>query len=382
MRWLTADIVFDGYQFHEDYYIQVDEVGRILQINKKKPKQSVDKYQGLLMPGMVNAHCHLELSHTKGSIDEKIGLSSFLQEVSERLPQDNNIDYLTAAMKKADAEMLANGIVAVGDICNTLTSIQTKLASNIRYHNFVECISVRATDVKNRFLKYTQVYDSFLENFDASLGLHTPYTCHENLYKLVNQHSDFITIHNQESQAENLLFNRELGSFDKFYEHFGLDKNEIVQSHTASSSFENSQRLLGTDKKKLFVHNTFTTAGDLKFADKNTWFCFCPKANVYIEDQLPDITLFHDFQDQIVLGTDSLASNDSLNILSEVKTIQDNFPSISLSKILQWATSNGAKLFGQERELGSLDSLFPSLVHVPNFDLHKKRILSSELSVI
>ena len=90
MQWLSADIVFDGYDVHTNFYLLIDGVGEICQIQKAKPNAPVTHYPGLLMPGMVNAHCHLELSHTKGLIEEKTGLSTFLQNVSKLIPQKIN----------------------------------------------------------------------------------------------------------------------------------------------------------------------------------------------------------------------------------------------------------------------------------------------------
>ena len=384
MQWLTADIVFDGYDFQTNFYIGLDKMGRICEIVHEKPSVPVVELKGLLMPGMVNAHCHLELSHTKGMIEEKIGLSNFLQKVSEVIPNKVQDEVILMGMKNANEEMWENGIIAVGDICNTNKSISIKQESNIKYHNFVECITIREQDTVKRFTGYNEVYKQFLsEELSSSLALHTPYTCNEGLYKLVNEHSDFISIHNQESEAENSLFERKNGEFDDFYKHFGLDKSEIIKDQTCDSSFENSHRLLSSNSKKLFVHNTFTREQDLKLADDNTWFCFCPKANLYIENQLPDIPIFLPYQDNIVIGTDSLASNDSLSILSEVKTIAEHYPKIPLKNILQWATSNGAMLFGLEDNLGSFEvGKAPGFMHIEAFDTRNRTLPSTVVKQI
>ena len=384
MQWLTADIVFDGYDFHANFFIQVNETGEIIAIQREEPAAEVKRLNGLLMPGMINAHCHLELSHTKSLIPEKTGLSTFLQNVSEQIPQKVADETIQKAQLAADTEMVNNGIVAVGDICNTTKSIALKQKSKIHYHNFVECIAIRATDSVKRFADYKKVYDAFqVVDLASSLSLHTPYTCNEGMYDLVNGQSSFVSIHNQESEAENVLFERKEGDFDNFYKHFDLDKSEIIREQTSLSSFENSQRLLSGDTKKLFVHNTFTRKEDLQFAEENTWFCFCPKANLYIENQLPNIPIFSDFQDRIVLGTDSLASNDALNILSEVKTIQDHFPGIPLKNILQWATSNGARLFGLDDKFGSFEiGRRPSFLVAKDFNIESKRLLGEGIQLL
>lgn len=382
MQWLTADIVFDGFDFYTSFFIQVDETGMIRQTTRELPQHDVKKLKGLLLPGMINAHCHLELSHTQGLIEQKTGLSSFLQEISKIIPQKIADEKIQQAIKKALKDMSQSGTVAVGDICNTAKTITVKKESEIYFHNFIECIAIKETDVSRRFDEYQLVFNLFKKEFESSLALHTPYTCHEKLYRLVNEHSNFITIHNQECEAENLLFARQAGKFDDFYKHFGLDKKEIIQEHTRKSSFENSQRIFKRSTKKLFVHNTYTQESDLQYADENSWFCFCPKANLYIENSLPNMPIFTEFQDKIVLGTDSLASNDALNILSEVKTIQDNFPEIPLKNILQWATINGAHLFGLEKEFGSFEvGKKPKFVHVEAFDIQDNCLISPELKV-
>ena len=106
------------------------------------------------------------------------------------------------------------------------------------------------------------------------------------------------------------------------------------------------------------VHNIFTSLKDIyfvrRFGRDVTW-CFCPNANLNIEGRLPKITMFlsHDFN--ITLGTDSLASNDKLDMLAEIQTVAKNFPSLPLETILKWATLNGARFLGIEQDYGSIE---------------------------
>jgi len=116
--------------------------------------------------------------------------------------------------------------------------------------------------------------------------------------------------------------------------------------------------LLSNKQKVLLVHNTCTNLKDIYFVkrfDRQINWCFCPNANLHIEGRLPKIDLFLDEGFNIALGTDSLASNDKLSILSEMATIQQNFPAISLGKLLEWGTVNGAKFLGIDDEIGTLE---------------------------
>ena len=100
------------------------------------------------------------------------------------------------------------------------------------------------------------------------------------------------------------------------------------------------------DRNLILVHNTFTSASDIQWAEyysKQLYWCFCPNANLYIENKLPDYKLFLDAKVKIVIGTDSLASNAGLSILDELKTISKHCPQISFEELLTWATKNGAE---------------------------------------
>jgi len=116
--------------------------------------------------------------------------------------------------------------------------------------------------------------------------------------------------------------------------------------------------LLTNKQNILLVHNTFTNLKDIYFVkrfDRKINWCFCPNANLYIEGRLPKIDLFLDKGFNITLGTDSLASNHRLCLLSEMHILQKNFPEITLQQVLQWGTINGAKFLGIADEKGSIE---------------------------
>ena len=112
----------------------------------------------------------------------------------------------------------------------------------------------------------------------------------------------------------------------------------------------------------ILVHNVTTSEDDLAIVNQhykdhraNLFFCLCPNANQYISGMLPDVQMLVNNDCNLVLGTDSLASNDQLNILSEIRTIQSAFPSISFSQILKWATMNGARALHISDQFGSFE---------------------------
>jgi cytosine/adenosine deaminase-related metal-dependent hydrolase len=127
----------------------------------------------------------------------------------------------------------------------------------------------------------------------------------------------------------------------------------------------------------ILVHNTFTSQADIDYAknnksgDQQLFFCVCINANQYIENTIPPIKLLIQNDCNITLGTDSLASNHSLNLLDEMKTIQKNFHDISLEKMLQWSTINGAKALQMDKTFGSFENgKMPGVVLIENCLTH------------
>lgn len=308
-------------------------------------------YEGVLTPGLVNTHCHLELSHLKGQVPEKTGLINFIKQILAKRQQPD--DLVLAAIAKADEEMYENGIVAVGDISNVLLTKQRKLKSKINYHTFVEIFGFNkpAAPILEAGLTLKQAFAPL----KAAVVPHAPYSVNESLFNAIStvtQHDDILSIHNQETIAENQLFETKTGDFVPFLQAANLLGDETA---TGQTSIHYHLPLL-PHVNTLMVHNTFTSKADLDFAKQThpqLFWCLCPNANLYIEDILPDVNLLQKENVTITLGTDSLASNHQLSILAEMHTLQQHLH-ISFATSLTWATLNGARFLGIDSQYGSL----------------------------
>ena len=165
-----------------------------------------------------------------------------------------------------------------------------------------------------------------------------------------------MTIHNQETMAENEWFISKEGDFVDFYKKMNIDTSFF--SAPGTNSLQSYLLKFLKNQSLILVHNVHTTEEDLLYARataKRIFWCFCPKANQYIGGQLPAINLFINSDCDIVLGTDSLASNHQLNILEEIRTIRAHFPGITTDQQLRWATLNGAKALQMDQLLGSFE---------------------------
>lgn len=377
-RKFTSPYIFTGYKLLPAGHVLItDDKGVIADIvTVKDAGDGIEYQEGILCPGFINAHCHLELSHLKGRIPEKTGLVEFVFKIiTERHFEEAEI---VSAIEIAESEMLKNGIVAVGDICNTVHTIAQKKRQQLRYHTFIEVAGFVPAGAQVRFdaaletcnqfnvIAQPQIANNKQQTTNhqppTSIVPHAPYSVSPELFQLINTHpgNNLLTIHNQETVAEEQFFKERSGDFLKLYEKLNVDISFFKASGKSSlqswwSNFTKGQSLI-------LVHDVTTTKEDIEWIQQPTtnhkpptYFCLCPNANLYITNQLPDVNMLMQEQCNIVLGTDSLASNHQLSILEEMKTLQMHFPQIETTSLLQWATINGAKALQMEDTLGSFE---------------------------
>lgn len=362
MRYLTASQIFDGNVFlPENSVLVVSEDLRIIDIVQAKNVDAgnLEKHEGILCPGFVNAHCHLELSHLKSLIPIHTGIVDFgLSVIKNRnaVSTDEQLEF----MKKADVAMFENGIVAVGDICNLGLSKSIKQSSSIYYHSFVELIALNPDRADDVFNKGLEILSEFHEaDLSASLCPHAPYSVSSELIELITNYCYTkhvpSSIHNQESKAENQFFINKTGDYNRLYQTLQMDIDFFKAS--GQSSLESIIHYLHPEVNMLLVHNTFSRESDIELAQdlhSNLYWCFCPNANLYIENSLPNLSLFDNSDVKIVIGTDSLASNTNLSILEEINVLKTKFTDFSFEKLLRAATSEGAKALGVENKFGTI----------------------------
>lgn len=360
----TADYIFPiaGEPLTEQVLI-TDDAGRIEAIEplSEHDPASVRRCEGVLMPGFINAHCHLELSHMKGKVDTGTKLIPFITQVVQfrNLPEDEILDAIT----RADQEMHEGGIVAVGDISNKLDTAATKRASPIRYHTFVEMFDFLQDAWTPKTIEdYKPIYEGQPADDGNLLSAvpHSPYTVSPSLFRHIqelNQGRGTVSIHNQETPPENELFIRKSGAFLDFYRAFEIPLDDFKP--TGRPSIYYALQHLDPRTRTLFVHNTLTQIEEIRDAQawgrNGIYWATCPNANLYIENRLPNYRYFLDEEAKVCIGTDSLTSNWQLSVLEELKTIHRYQSYVPFLTVLRWATRNGAEALGYEAELGTLE---------------------------
>ncbi len=393
MRRITANYVFTGKSVLKFGIIEVDEHGKITSVvdtgGKLTESASLEYYTGVIVPGFINAHCHLELSHMKGVINNQSGrgLPGFIDEIISKrsFPDD-----LQERIHRADKEMQLNGIVAVGDISNTDDTFKIKKDSSLYYHTFIETFTIDNASSAASFEKAAANHQQLQSyGLQGSIVPHSSYTVPDDLYERLQNigrgDAKVVSIHNQETPSEDEFVTLQSGALAEVLIKKGFRFSDFT--FKAGNSIESGLMRQNKNDNILLIHNTFSREEHIDFAENfsdHIYWVFCPLSNLYIEKTLPDLPLFFKKGVKTCIGTDSYASNTELNILSELKTIAERFPEIPFEKLIESACINGAKALKIDDCYGSIEpGKKPGINLIEGFDFERMNLKeNSKLKVL
>jgi len=382
MRCFTAQYVITGTGSRlKRAVITTEDDGTIISIENTtgalKEKHSTEFHNGIIVPGFINAHCHLELSHLKGQIKKDEGLGGFIEHI--RNNRNSPIEDIISAASLADNYMYSEGIVLCADICNTPDTFGIKKDSRIRYINLLEVFGLDPEKATARMADIIRVAEKAKE-MDMTFYLipHSAYSISASLFRILrneSQNNKVTSIHFMETEGEETFLKHRTGPLMSSYERSGLIPSifEIPENH--AEVILNEITISGN---LILVHCTFADRDIIRLIKKrrNVFWCLCPNSNIYIENSLPPVKLLIEESCEIIIGTDSLASNENLSILNELKTLQLNFPDLPLENLVLWATINGARALGEQEQFGSIEpGKKPGLLLIENADLLNMKLL-------
>ena len=339
--------------------------------------EDTEFYSGILCPGFVNAHCHVELSHLVGMFEQATGMSGFINQINamrENVGKEGRIKALEAQMDK----MYREGVSAMADISTCSESFECKSKSPMYTRTFLELFGSEpkdAQDVLESGKSLAQVAKEY--GIDAAITPHSCYTMSPQLLAMAAQEglkSGFLSYHSQESHEEEELIRTGTGALAENYKGRGLSTPPVTGKPALTYFID---RLLSFSKSPvegnvLLVHNVAIDQESIDYAKEhlaNPYFAICPLSNIFIHRALPPLNLMRENNLKICLGTDSLSSNTILSIVKEIECIHKNFPQIPLVEILKWACSNGAQMLGKQDVLGSFEpGKKPGVVLLENID--------------
>ena len=313
-------------------------------------QDGVEFHNGILLPDLVDAHCHLELSYMQGLLPQGEGFAGFARGLgNERnaVPMPERID----AAARADAVLWQQGVGLVGDISNGASTFDIKHRSLIHYTTFIELFGLGTVSTHSLDPVIRQAAVSDLR---FSVTPHSTYSLNDRAFRSAAEWGDAnpatqsipLSIHFMESPAERELFDG-VGELAEWYTQRGTA--DIDFGHYGSPA-RRITACVPAHRNILLVHNTCVTEEDIDiiqnhFGDRVTWV-LCPGSNRFISRLKPPVGLLRRKGVRIAVGTDSLASNTSLDMIAELRMLQCE--GVPLEEVLSWATVNGAEALGQE----------------------------------
>ena len=336
-----------------------------------------DIISGALVPGFVNAHCHVELSHLHGKFRKGTGMAGFIDQINELRDwagRETKIELTRRWMDK----MWNDGVSAMADISNDDSSFEVKKSHPLYTRTFLEVFGSEpemCEGVMSDVMKLNETASAY--GIDAAPTPHSCYTMSPQLLSAsaaAGLESGFLSYHSQESQEEEDLLMTGTGAMYENRKRSGMSTPPV----TGESSLKYFLDRLAAacpapyDQNILLVHNVCLKQDDidaLKKVMKNPYFAICPLSNIFIHNALPPVELMRKNGLAIAVGTDSLSSNDDLDMVKELACLHEAFPEVPMSEMLEWACLTGARFLGKEDELGSFaPGKRPGIVLVKDID--------------
>ena len=356
-------------------YVEYDDRGTVISVGRCEEGEEV--LPGAIVPGFVNAHCHVELSHLHGKFRKGTGMAGFIDQINELRDWAGREVKVELTRKWMD-KMWNDGVSAMADISNDDSSFEVKQSHPMYTRTFLEVFGSEPEMCEGVMADVTS-----LNVVASSYGLDaapTPHSCYTMSPQLLSASaaaglkSGFLSYHSQESQEEEDLLISGSGAMYENRKRSGMSTPPV----TGESSLKYFLDRLKTaapapyEENILLVHNVCLKQDDIDVVRKtmkNPYFAICPLSNIFIHNALPPVDLMRANGLKIALGTDSLSSNDDLDMVKELSCLHESFPEVSMNEMLVWACLNGASFLGKADELGSLTpGKRPGIVLVKDID--------------
>lgn len=365
MKRIAAEYLYtlDSYEPLVNGFVEYDDDGTIVSVGECEDVGKEETfYKGALVPGFVNTHCHIELSHLQGKFAKKTGMAGFIDQINALRDISDRTSRMECIRKWMD-RLWSQGVSAMGDISNGDESFPAKAASPMYTRTFLEVFGSEPEDCAKVMESVGQLQEKAAGyGLDAAPTPHSCYTMSPELLTAASRaalDSGYLSYHSQESLQEEQMLVSGSGALYENRKRLGMSTPPVTGRPSLFYFLDRIGKIHPApfEEHILLVHEVCLTeeaADAVNDKLKNAFVALCPMSNIFIHDTLPPVALMRRKGMKITVGTDSLSSNDTLDIVGEMHCLQKAFPYISLGEILTWACRNGALFLGKEKGLGTI----------------------------
>jgi len=338
---------------------RIVDVGRFDDIKTRNAGNTVDLGEQVILPGLINAHCHLDYTCLREKISPQKSFTDWIRAINAEKSELSPKDYL-ASINDGFAEAKRFGTTTIANL-TAFPELIPQIQPPVRTWWFAELIDIRAPERAN------ELVDAAIESFGRSrplgapwgLAPHALFTASKDLFRrcgeIAQREHILLTTHLAESREEMEMFRAASGPLYEFIKSIGRPMNDCG-SKTPLELFVGAPggRAL---PQWIVAHLNELTESDFELLERsNSKFhvVHCPRSHKYFGHSPFAFDRLRSFGFNICLGTDSLASNESLSLFAEMRAFQKEFSSVSAEEIFQMVTVNPAIALHQENMIGRI----------------------------
>ena len=359
-------------------YVECDREGTVTALGECADPSAEEIFlEGALAPGFVNTHCHVELSYLWKKFRKGSGMAGFIDQINA-LRDTTPLAEKVADIRKWMDVMWERGVSAMADISNCDDSFAVKRESPMYTRTFLEVFGTEPEDcpaVMEGVLALKRKAESL--GLDATPTPHACYTMSPELLTAVSAEglkTGFLSFHSEESQEEEDMIRFGRGAMWDNRKAAGMSVPPVTGGSSLRYFIDRLQKAHPApfEERILLVHEVCMDQegiDEVKRVMSRPFVALCPCSNIFIHKALPPVDLMRRNSLRLTVGTDSLSSNDDLDIVRELYCLQGHVEGLSLGELLTWACRNGAEFLGKEAELGSIGiGQRPGIVFIDNLD--------------
>ena len=366
---------------------RIADTGRFDEIRARNAGEVIDLGEVALLPGLINAHCHLDYTMLCSTIAPPRSFADWIQQINAKRRELLEEDFLNSiADGFADASRW--GTTTIANIESMPALLRRMTPPSLRTWWFYEMIDVQSSVKIEQMLADALSLGEAKADWLGGFGLspHGPYTASAELSRAAAEcaarNDLLLTTHLAESREEMEMFRDGTGPLFELLQCLGRPMDDCGAGKTPLAVMLDRQIM---DERWIVVHLNELTKDDFARLERGPRFhiAHCPRSGRYFDHAHFEMRRLRELGFNICLGTDSLASNSSLSLFAEMRAVRDANPWLSAREIFEMATVNGARALQQADDLGKISAGYSAdLIALPledsKGDIYEKIIDWSE----